>query len=95
VLATKTLVWIGLVSYGVYLWQIETIRAIGDHVLSQDALHPNLLWLALALAACIGVGAISWYALERPALSLRRLMPDWRAARRVKEAEEASAVVAP
>ena len=95
VLANKTLVWIGLVSYGVYLWQIETIRAIGDHVLSQDALHPNLLWLALALAACIGVGAISWYALERPALSLRRLMPDWRAARRVKEAEEASAVVAP
>ncbi len=95
VLSNKALVWVGLVSYGVYLWQVETIRAIGDHVLDQDALHPNLLWLGLALAASIGVGAISWYVLERPALSLRRLLPDWRAPRRVQEAEEAGAVVAP
>jgi peptidoglycan/LPS O-acetylase OafA/YrhL len=94
-LASRALVWVGLVSYGVFLWQSETIRALGDHVLAQDAVNPNLLWLPLAVAACIVAGAISWYVLERPMLSLRRLVPDRRARRRVAEAEEAGAVVAP
>ena len=76
VLAHRTLVWLGLVSYGIYLWQEPAINRIGawTGIGPGNFLDPNALWLVVGPPFVIAVAAISYYLLERPALSLKRLV---------------------
>jgi peptidoglycan/LPS O-acetylase OafA/YrhL len=78
-LANRALVWLGLVSYGIYLWH-DTVFALlarwnFDRV---DLPHPYIAWPAAGLAGAALIAALSWYGLERPILSLRRLVPGGR-----------------
>ena len=76
VLANRTFAWLGLVSYGIYLWQGIVINRIGEwtSIGPGNFLDPNAIWLVVGPPAVIAVAAISYYALERPALSLKRLV---------------------
>ena len=70
------LLWLGLVSYGIYLWQSATLRGLADLTpLDGDIFDPSLWWIPFGFGACIAAGALSWYLLERYAMSLRRLVP--------------------
>jgi peptidoglycan/LPS O-acetylase OafA/YrhL len=74
VLAHRWLVWLGLVSYGTYLWQVPWLLQLqrwGMHPSSLKAVAP---WMVLGFGGAIGLGAVSYYLVERPALSLRRLV---------------------
>lgn len=53
-------VWIGTISYSLYLWQMP--------FMNPEA--PISLWLRIPLA--LGCAALSYYAIERPVLALRR-----------------------
>ena len=75
VLGTRTLVWLGLVSYGTYLWQGLVFELLHDAGLRQSVAEPTLWWVPLGVAGAIAAGALSWYVVERPAMSLRRLVP--------------------
>jgi peptidoglycan/LPS O-acetylase OafA/YrhL len=59
----RPLAWLGLVSYGVYLWHVPLLLfARRMHVLPDNFLPT----LALALAAVLSVASASWYLVERP-----------------------------
>ncbi|MFL5886599.1 MAG: acyltransferase family protein [Thermoleophilaceae bacterium] len=70
VLAAPALLWIGLVSYGVYLWQPAIMDELVRHN-ANDTLGPVLAGLA-SLALALVVAAISYYGMERYALRLAR-----------------------
>jgi peptidoglycan/LPS O-acetylase OafA/YrhL len=74
-LAARPLLWLGLVSYGVYLWHQAVIAKLTDWGLTDvGGIHPYLLWPAAALAGAALCAAASYYVLERPALRLKRLV---------------------
>lgn len=72
VLGNRLAVWLGLISYGIYLWheafQDLYLRWTGDLVLRA----PFLGMLVWTLAWSVVAGAASWYLVERPAMSWGR-----------------------
>jgi peptidoglycan/LPS O-acetylase OafA/YrhL len=72
VMSAPVLAWLGVVSYGIFLWQGPVIRFADD--LTPLGGHESVLWLVLVIPAVVAVAAASWYGLERPALSLKRLV---------------------
>jgi peptidoglycan/LPS O-acetylase OafA/YrhL len=69
ILERRLLVWIGQISYGLYLWHLPLI----DRLPPQN--YPKLRyriasWL-LQYVGCIGVAALSYYCIERPFLRLK------------------------
>lgn len=72
----RVLAWLGLVSYGIFLWQFPVIVALTD--LGINDVWPAMDTLVLLLAALpitVACAAISFYALERP---LMRRVRAWR-----------------
>lgn len=71
-LAHPGLAWLGVVSYGIYLWH-EPILAqrIDVPEMFTTALLPSLGQGAVLLGVSVVAGALSWYGLERP--SMRRV----------------------
>jgi peptidoglycan/LPS O-acetylase OafA/YrhL len=61
-LGLAPLAWLGLVSYGIFLW----------HGLALDTFMEDLGWgwlgVAVAAPVSVGVAALSYYAVERPIL---------------------------
>ena len=63
---TRPLVWIGKISYGLYLWHYPVFKWIK---------YANAPWpvkLALALLGTFAVASVSFYLLERPLLRLKK-----------------------
>lgn len=77
-LGWRVLAWLGLVSYGIYLWH-PTVLALLSNWGFGDALKNGaesyVLWAVVGLAGAVILAAASWYLVERPALSLKRLIP--------------------
>ncbi|RZI88935.1 MAG: acyltransferase [Microbacterium sp.] len=69
VLAWKPLVWIGKLSYGIYLVHYPTLWILRDHGLPDD--HGTLVF-ALAMAISTAVAAASYYLVEQPVLKVKR-----------------------
>jgi peptidoglycan/LPS O-acetylase OafA/YrhL len=74
-LGSRPLVWIGEISYGVYLWHFPILRLMpklfpGTFTTAMDCIYA-LLW---CLALTIALASISYYGVERPVLNwnLRR-----------------------
>lgn len=69
-LANRVLLWIGLVSYGVYLWHVAIMSKLAD----LGALHSlSSFWYGtIALGLTLLVAAASFYGIERHALRLGR-----------------------
>ncbi|MBM3662114.1 MAG: acyltransferase [Actinobacteria bacterium] len=72
VLANRVAIWLGLISYGIYLWheafQDLFLRWTGDEPLRA----PFLGMLVWTLVLSIVAGAASWYLVERPAMGWGR-----------------------
>jgi peptidoglycan/LPS O-acetylase OafA/YrhL len=66
------MVWLGLISYGIYLWHEAWltiyVRSVGFAYGGNDRL---LQFLAVTLALTIPTAALSYYLIERPALRLK------------------------
>jgi peptidoglycan/LPS O-acetylase OafA/YrhL len=92
-MARRTLLFLGLISYGLFLYHITVYLLLERWgVLPQGGevgLWP--LWTAVGLVGAVVFGSLSYYAIERPALSLKRLVP----ARRAQAQGEALAEPAP
>jgi peptidoglycan/LPS O-acetylase OafA/YrhL len=74
-LAHRWLLWIGLISYGVYLYHQPVYALLSKVGYGADRLPGSaalLVDVGLALVLTIAVAAASYYVVERPAMNLRR-----------------------
>lgn len=74
VLALRPLLWLGLVSYGIFLWNLAIMGRLAAWGMGDvRVLHSYPGWLVAGTAATVLVATVSYYAIERPALSLKRM----------------------
>lgn len=72
-LATRTLSWLGLVSYGIYIWHRPILdRVFAEWFTSGALIGPTTVTVALIVVPLTVAGAaLSYYLVERPALRLK------------------------
>ena len=76
----RFLLWLGVISYGLYLWHLTIFNKLhGGSFIStvqRDLGLPLwLTWLLVGVGFSIAVSALSYYAVERSALMLKRVAP--------------------
>jgi peptidoglycan/LPS O-acetylase OafA/YrhL len=64
-LRTPWLVWMGTVSYGIYLWHLVVLKLISQQPEARMLPSAIILWLAV-VGGALALGAASWYLVERP-----------------------------
>jgi peptidoglycan/LPS O-acetylase OafA/YrhL len=65
--------WLGLISYGIYLWHVTVLQVLEELGFQRSLrFHPFLVVTAVTLALTCAIAAASWYLAERPLLSLPR-----------------------
>lgn len=71
-LGNRVLVYLGVISYGIYLYNLALVEKLGDWGLGNDLpVHPYIETVLVTFVATTAVASISWFALERPALRLK------------------------
>jgi peptidoglycan/LPS O-acetylase OafA/YrhL len=78
-MANRALLHVGMVSYGLYLWHLAiVIQLVRWDYGSVEILHPWVTWLLPTVLGGVLAGSLSYYLVERPALSFKRLVPERR-----------------
>ena len=96
VLANRVLLYLGLVSYGIFLWHIAVIRQLEEwHLERVEFVHPYILWPTVTLALTAVIATLSYYVVERPAMGLRRRLLGGEADRPAGEATAEPAPAGP
>lgn len=73
ILRWRPLAWLGLISYGIFLWHDRLIYVLADHgALKLIPGMPVVSMMITTLAVAIPLGAASWYCVARPGLRLKR-----------------------
>jgi peptidoglycan/LPS O-acetylase OafA/YrhL len=91
VLANRCLLWLGLISYGIYVWHSPLLTRLlyWHYGQSGSVLWRYVQWGVVPLLGSVALGAASYYLVERPARSLRRWVPTARPDVREPPAEPA------
>ena len=71
ILGSDTALWLGLVSYGIYLWHEPLAQQIARHLPAGSPGADTALLLVPAFAAAIAAGALSYRLVELPFLRLK------------------------
>jgi len=99
VFGNRLALWLGLISYGIYLWHVTVLQVLEDLGFQRSLhFHPFLVVTAVTLVATSAIAAASWYLAERPLLSLkppRRRARDDRAREQHRDEREAGHLPVP
>jgi peptidoglycan/LPS O-acetylase OafA/YrhL len=69
VLGHPVALWLGVVSYGIYLWHVTVLQALEDVGFQRSLhFHPFIVVTLVTVAATCLLAAASWYGAERPIL---------------------------
>ena len=80
-LSWRVLGWLGLISYGIYLWQTTVIAQLARwNFGAHSVIHPYLWWSAGTFVGTAAIAAASYYLLERPVMSFRNVFGRQRSA---------------
>ncbi len=71
VMRNPLLAWLGLISYGIFLWHVAIVDKLGKREAGPFKDLPSLVLVAVALAITVACAAASYYGLERPLLRLK------------------------
>jgi peptidoglycan/LPS O-acetylase OafA/YrhL len=77
VLSWRPLVFLGVISYGIYVYHMFAPRAVGTalRVIGiPEEFHGGVLLFALSAALTMSVAALSWVLMERPILAWRQML---------------------
>jgi peptidoglycan/LPS O-acetylase OafA/YrhL len=91
-LELRPLVWVGVISYSVFLWHEPLVRFLAAHELTLAGAPGFVVNTLLLLAVTFALSTITYHFVERPALLLKRAKPGPRA--RADESLAASSVEA-
>jgi len=71
------LVWLGVISYGIYLYHLVVLALLSRWGLIawERYVHPYVLWTTFALAGSVLLAALSWRLVERPLSRAARRVP--------------------
>jgi peptidoglycan/LPS O-acetylase OafA/YrhL len=76
ILGNRGLIWIGVVSYGFYLWHLAVLTqlwrwgVVGD-VVRATGLSAMVVWTVMAIVPALALAAASWYWIEKPVLRFK------------------------
>jgi peptidoglycan/LPS O-acetylase OafA/YrhL len=71
-LATRVLTYLGLISYGAYLWHFAVLVQLDRWGFRDVAAKTGQwIWVAAGLAGGVAIATVSWYLLEKPILGLK------------------------
>ena len=71
VLRNRALLYVGMISYGVYLWHLGVLTQLDRWGFEEVAAKHTLVWSAAVLPISIVIASLSYYLIERPFLSLK------------------------
>jgi peptidoglycan/LPS O-acetylase OafA/YrhL len=91
-MGVRPLAWVGLVSYGVYMWHVPLLLFVRRIDVIPDAYLPRLLMI---LGPVLLVAAASWYLVERPMIAWAGRDRPSRRARRTRQSQQLEAHAAP
>jgi peptidoglycan/LPS O-acetylase OafA/YrhL len=94
-LALRSMLWLGLISYGIFLWNLALLDRLSHWGFGDLPVLGSVPgWFIAGVLVTVPVAAASYYVVERPALSLKRVFTDSSLRRRGEALEEPAPVTA-
>jgi peptidoglycan/LPS O-acetylase OafA/YrhL len=75
-LGHRWLLYLGVISYGIYLWHNNAMEKIAGDVGRDGTWGDFFAYLAIGVVVALVVASLSWRLVEKPILRLKRLVPD-------------------
>ena len=76
VLGGRWLLYLGVISYGIYLWHNNAMEKVAGEIGRDGTWGDFLVYLAVGFFVAVLAATLSWRLLEKPLLRLKRLVPD-------------------